>query len=86
MHPLNGPAWSLYYEYIANIFYALILRKLPTKILIILGVIAAVFTVNLAVFGANGDVIGGWSLNIAQTKVGFARLSYLFIAGLVVSL
>ena len=85
MHPLNGPAWSLYYEYIANIFYALILRKLPTKILIILGVIAAVFTVNLAVFGANGDVIGGWSLNIAQTKVGFARLSYPFIAGLVVS-
>ena len=57
MHPLNGPAWSLYYEYIANIFYALILRKLPTKILIILGVIAAVFTVNLAVFGANGDVL-----------------------------
>jgi peptidoglycan/LPS O-acetylase OafA/YrhL len=85
MHPLNGPAWSLYYEYIANIFYALTLRKLPTKILMILGVIAAVFTVNLAVFGANGDVIGGWSLNIAQTKVGFARLSYPFIAGLVVS-
>ena len=23
MHPLNGPAWSLYYEYIGNILYAL---------------------------------------------------------------
>ena len=27
MHPLNGPAWSLYYEYIANILYALFVRK-----------------------------------------------------------
>lgn len=27
MHPLNGPAWSLYYEYIGNILYALFIRK-----------------------------------------------------------
>ena len=27
MHPLNGPAWSLYYEYIGNILYALFVRK-----------------------------------------------------------
>jgi hypothetical protein len=25
MHPLSGPGWSLFYEYIANILYALLL-------------------------------------------------------------
>jgi peptidoglycan/LPS O-acetylase OafA/YrhL len=27
MHPLNGPGWSLFYEYIGNILYALFVRK-----------------------------------------------------------
>jgi hypothetical protein len=27
MHPLNGPGWSLFYEYIANILYALLLEN-----------------------------------------------------------
>lgn len=31
MHPLNGPAWSLYYEYIANILYALVIRRFSKK-------------------------------------------------------
>ncbi len=29
MFPLNGPSWSLFYEYISNILYALLLRRLP---------------------------------------------------------
>lgn len=28
MYPLNGPSWSLFFEYIANILYALVLRRL----------------------------------------------------------
>lgn len=31
--PLNGPQWSLFFEYIGNIIYALLLRKLPTRAL-----------------------------------------------------
>ena len=27
--PLNGPSWSLFFEYIGNILYALFLRRLP---------------------------------------------------------
>jgi peptidoglycan/LPS O-acetylase OafA/YrhL len=27
MHPLDGPAWSLFFEYVANILYALFIRK-----------------------------------------------------------
>jgi hypothetical protein len=33
IYPLNGPAWSLFYEYIANILYAMGLRKLSNRAL-----------------------------------------------------
>ena len=33
MYPLNGPNWSLFFEYIGNIAYALFLRRLSTKAL-----------------------------------------------------
>ncbi len=31
MYPLNGPAWSLFFEYIANAAYALVLRRLGVR-------------------------------------------------------
>lgn len=33
MHPLDGPAWSLWFEYIANVLYATVLRRLSNRIL-----------------------------------------------------
>ena len=33
MFPLNGPAWSLFFEYIGNFLYALFLRRLSDKAL-----------------------------------------------------
>ena len=33
MFPLNGPSWSLFFEYIGNILYALFIRRLSTKAL-----------------------------------------------------
>ncbi|MGC3976872.1 MAG: acyltransferase [Paludibacteraceae bacterium] len=85
MHPLNGPAWSLFYEYVGNILYALIIRKLSNKALAFLVFLAGLATVHLAVFSTNGDVIGGWSLEPAQIKVGLSRLLYPFFAGLLLS-
>src|SRR5476651_2479928 len=41
MHPLNGPAWSLFFEYIANILYAVIVRRFPQWLLAIFVVIFA---------------------------------------------
>lgn len=32
-HPLNGPCWSLFQEYVGNLAYALLLRHLPTRVL-----------------------------------------------------
>ncbi len=85
MFPTNGPAWSLFYEYIANIFYGLFLRKLSNKIIFILTIIAAFAVVYLTVSGEAGDIVGGWSLDAKQIQVGFTRLSYPFLAGLLVS-
>ena len=85
MHPLNGPAWSLYYEYIANILYALFIRKFSKVALTILVVIAGCFTVYRALTAPAGDMVGGWALNWEQQYVGFVRLMYPFFGGLLLS-
>jgi peptidoglycan/LPS O-acetylase OafA/YrhL len=85
MHPLDGPAWSLFFEYIGNILYALFIRKLPNTILSILVFLAGCALVHLAVSSPNGDVIGGWSLEPAQFRIGLTRLLYPFFAGLLLS-
>ncbi len=85
MHPLNGPAWSLFFEYIANILYALFIRKFSNKALAVLVFISGAALIHLAVTGTNGDVIGGWSIEPAQLRIGFSRLMYPFFAGLLLS-
>lgn len=85
MYPLNGPAWSLFYEYIANILYALILRKLSTNILMMLMLISGGFLTYMILGTNHGDVIGGWALNADQLFVGSCRLAFPFLAGMVLS-
>jgi peptidoglycan/LPS O-acetylase OafA/YrhL len=82
MHPLNGPAWSLFFEYIANILYAVGIRKLSNKALGIFVLLSAGLLVHLAVTSPHGDVIGGWSIDKEQLHIGFARLLYPFFAGM----
>jgi len=85
MHPLDGPAWSLFFEYIANILYGLFFRKFSNKVLGIFVLLFAGMLVNYTVFGPKGDVIGGWSLNLEQMNIGFTRLLYPFFAGVLLS-
>jgi peptidoglycan/LPS O-acetylase OafA/YrhL len=85
MHPLNGPGWSLFFEYIANILYALGLRKLSKTALSILVLIAGCVLIQYAVTAKSGDLTGGWSLNEEQLRIGFTRLIYPFFAGLLLS-
>ena len=42
MFPLNGPCWSLFFEYIGNILYALFIRRLSNKALTIVVVLLGV--------------------------------------------
>jgi len=81
MHPLDGPAWSLFFEYIANFLYAVWLRKLSTRWLGVLTGLSGIFLIQMLVTG-EGDAIGGWSLNAAQLHIGFARLLFPFLAGM----
>jgi len=85
MHPLDGPGWSLFFEYIANILYAIGLRKLSKTALTILVIIFAGVLIEYCVWGKAGDVIGGWSLNAEQLRIGFTRVMYPFFAGLLLS-
>ncbi|KLT69705.1 acyltransferase family protein [Flavobacterium sp. ABG] len=85
MHPLNGPAWSLFFEYIANILYAVLFRRFSNKVMTLFVVIFAGMFINYTVFGPKGDVIGGWSLNLEQMNIGFTRLLYPFFAGVLLS-
>src|ERR1700712_5694113 len=82
MHPLDGPAWSLFFEYIANILYAVGFRKLSNKALGMLVLLSAALLMHLAVFGPHGDVIGGWAVDRTQLHIGFARMLYPFFAGI----
>ena len=94
LNSFNGPQWTLTFEYIGNILYALILRRLPKIVLAILCVCCAFFTLDLTlgwdVFGLFPDgpqytVIGGWSLTSQQIYIGFTRLLYPFLCGLLIS-
>lgn len=67
MFPLNGPHWSLFFEYIGNIIYALVLRRLPTRIL---AAVTSVLAAGFAVF-AVCDVVGYGNIGVGWTLDGF---------------
>jgi len=81
MHPLNGPGWSLFFEYIANILYALFVRKFSKLALSILVALSAAVLIHYAVTSKTGDVIGGWSTTQEQLRIGFTRVMFPFFAG-----
>ncbi len=81
IYPLNGPAWSLFYEYLANIAYALGVRRLSNRWLGLLVAAAAVALVVLLVAGKRGDLIGGWALDRDGITIGLVRVTFPFFAG-----
>ena len=82
MHPLDGPAWSLFYEYIANILYALGVRRFSNAALAGLVALAGAVLVHYLLTSKGGDIVGGWSLEPEQLRVGFTRMLFPFFAGL----
>lgn len=85
MHPLNSVGWSLFFEYIANFLYAIGIRKLSNTSLSLFVGMAAIALAHLAITSPNGDVSGGWTLNVEQVRVGLTRTMYPFFAGLLLS-
>ena len=95
-NPLNGPTWSLLWEYMANLLYALFIRRLSNTLLALFVFAAALLTLdltlNLDLFGLLAErhataytVIGGWSITPEQCYIGVTRLLYPFFGGLLLS-
>ena len=87
MFPLNGPTWSLFFEYIGNILYALFIRRFSTKVL-------AAFAVVLGIFHAwffVGDVSGygcvgvGWTIDNVNFWGGLVRVLFPFTTGMLLA-
>lgn len=77
---LNALSWSLFWEYVANIVYGLVLYKLPRRYLAVLTVLAAA-ALCLVSYRA-GNLLGGWSGETFWD--GGARVAYSFSAGLLI--
>lgn len=85
MFPLNGPSWSLFYEYIGNILYAFFIHKLSTKVLSVWVVLAGCGLAGFAIWGPYGDICAGFSLTGENILGGSLRLLFSFSAGLLLS-
>ena len=87
MFPLNGPYWSLFFEYIGNILYALLLRRLSTKVLALLVALLGITfvwfaTTNVSTYGSIGV---GWTLDAVNFLGGSLRMLFPFTLGMLLS-
>jgi peptidoglycan/LPS O-acetylase OafA/YrhL len=85
MFPLNGPSWSLFFEYIGNILYALFIRRFTTAALALLTGAAGCGLAAFAILGPSGDVGAGWQLTGIEFTAGSLRMLFSFSAGLLLS-
>ena len=87
MYPLNGPSWSLFFEYIGNIMYALFIRRMSTKALTALVVLAGIGLASCAIFNFSGaGHLGvGWTMEEYNLIGGFLRVLFSFSIGLLMS-
>lgn len=87
MFPLNGPSWSLFFEYIASFYYALLARKFSTPVLtgivVFLGISLAGFT--LADVNQASNIGFGWSLSDYGFIGGLLKVLFSFSMGLLLS-
>ena len=82
MFPLNGPSWSLFFEYIGNILYAFFIRRLHTWALTLVVLVSAVSLARFSIWGPTGDICVGYSLTGSEFTGGISRLLFSFTAGL----
>ncbi len=85
MYPLNGPCWSLFFEYIGNILYALLIRRFSTVCLACLTALTGAGLCYCATMGVNGDLNSGWTMTMSEVTAGLMRVMFSFTAGLFLS-
>lgn len=87
MFPLNGPSWSLFFEYIGNIMYALLLRRMSTRVLRIWTIVMGAGLAAFAVLDCSGSYnIGvGWTMAGNNLWGGLLRMTFSYSAGLLMA-
>ena len=87
MFPLNGPSWSLFFEYIGNLLYALFIHRLSTKMLTAFVVLLGVALAGFALFDVSGygNIGVGWSLDTVNFVGGLLRMLFPFSLGMLLS-
>ena len=87
MFPLNGPAWSLFFEYVGNILYALVIRRLSTKVLALLAVVLGCLHAWFFVGNVSGyDMVGvGWTIDEVNFWGGMVRMLFPFTVGMLLA-
>ena len=87
MFPLNGPCWSLFFEYVGNIVYALFIRHLSTRLLAVLSFALCCALAWFAVTDQSGyGSIGvGWTVDRTNILGGMLRMLCPFTMGVLLS-
>ena len=87
MFPINGPYWSLFFEYIGNILYALFIHRISTKALATLTAVMGVLLASFAIgnFSGTGSLGVGWSMCDYNFPGGMLRMMFSYSAGMLLS-
>lgn len=83
MFPLNGPCWSLFFEYIGNLLYALLLHRLPTKVLALIATACGMILTWSAL--QRGYIDQGWSLAEGGFWGGMVRMLFPYTIGMLMA-
>ena len=81
--PLNGPFWSLFYEYIGNVLYALLLRRLSIRLLALLCVLSGGCVLYASL--CCGYLGVGWSAADGGWWFGFVRMLFPYTMGMLMA-
>ncbi|MBQ7539799.1 MAG: acyltransferase [Bacteroidaceae bacterium] len=83
LFPLNGPTWSLFFEYIGNILYAILLRRVSNAVLIAITCTLGIVLSYICI--ANGQLGVGWTAADGGIWGGLIRMSFSYSLGMLIA-
>ena len=83
--PLNGPHWSLFFEYVGSLLYGLMLHRLSTKWLRVWVACSIISIAGFALLTEDGGIAYGWSSEPMNLWGGALRMLYAYPMGLLMA-
>lgn len=93
MFPLNGPQWSLFFEYIGSLLYAFLLHRLSTRLLRLWVIVSGLGVIACTMANFSGGYTMGYGWSILGWDIipcggfvgGFLQMSFCFGTGLLMT-